>query len=447
MIKQNIIKTISFTGYGFASGLPYVLIFITLTAWLRDVGLDLSIIGFFSWIMLTYSLKFLWAPLIDKYPTKLFKRFGHRRSWIITMQLQIIISLIVISLINPLTNLVIFALFAFIIALAGSIQDIAIDAYRIESAKLEDQGNLAAGYQFGYRIAILIGSSFALIFAENFSWAFAYQLMAILMGINIFLSIYISSEKPNNNLVKLNYQNSFIEPVKDFFDRFGIKIALILLLIIATYRLTDIVMGPMANPFYIDMGYSLSEIGYVVKVIALVGTIIGVFAGGVLIKKMGLYKSLLIGAILVMFTNLFYSEAPWLLHLFFVGWKDVENIKPASPFAQKLLPLKIVTVDFEAANGPVTGDAANKLWDKKIGIIPDILTNAGGVTVSYFEWVQNLQQFKWTEDEVNSKLEKKMVNAFEEVYTIKKEKNIPMRIASFMAAIDRVSNAYNLREG
>ena len=101
----------------------------------------------------------------------------------------------------------------------------------------------------------------------------------------------------------------------------------------------------------------------------------------------------------------------------------------------------------EAANGPVTGDAANKLWDKKIAIIPDILTNAGGVTVSYFEWVQNLQQFKWTEDEVNKKLEEKMVNAFDEVYTIKREKSVPMRIASFMVAIDRVHSAYNLREG
>ncbi len=101
----------------------------------------------------------------------------------------------------------------------------------------------------------------------------------------------------------------------------------------------------------------------------------------------------------------------------------------------------------EAANGPVTGDAAEKLWDKKIAIIPDILTNAGGVTVSYFEWVQNLQQFKWTEDEVNSKLDKKMVNAFDEVYAIKKERSVPMRIASFMVAIDRVHSAYKLREG
>ena len=104
-------------------------------------------------------------------------------------------------------------------------------------------------------------------------------------------------------------------------------------------------------------------------------------------------------------------------------------------------------VIIEAANGPVTGDAANKLWDKKIGIIPDILTNAGGVTVSYFEWVQNLQQFKWDEEDVNAKLENKMVKAFNEVFALKKEKNVPMRIASFMVAIDRVQTAYNLREG
>ena len=307
MINQNFLKIVSFTGYGFASGLPYVLIFITLTAWLRDAGIDLSLIGFMSWIMLTYSLKFLWAPLVDKSPAKLFKKFGHRRSWIITMQLQIIVSLIVLSFINPETDLIVFALFAFFIALAGSIQDIAIDAYRIESAKLSDQGNLAAGYQFGYRLAILVGSSFALIYAENYSWSSTYQLMAIILGINIFLSIYISVEKPNPDLVKLKYQDSLIEPVKDFFNRFGVKIASMLLLIIATYRLTDIVMGPMANPFYIDMGYSLSEIGYVVKVVALIATIIGVFVGGIFIKRFGLYQSLLIGAFLVMITNLLFS--------------------------------------------------------------------------------------------------------------------------------------------
>ncbi len=309
MINKNLNNILAFTGYGFASGLPYVLIFVTLTAWLRDIGVDLSLIGFISWIMLTYSLKFLWAPFVDRSPTKLFKKFGHRRSWIITMQLQIIISLIVLSFINPLTNLLVFALFALNIAFAGSIQDIAIDAYRIESAKLEDQGNLAAGYQFGYRIAILVGSSFALIYAENFSWSLTYQLMALLMALNILITVYISSEQSNPDLAILNYKQSLFEPTKDFLERFGLKIASILILIIATYRLTDIVMGPMANPFYIDMGYSLSEIGYVVKIVALVATIIGVFIGGIFVKRLGLYKSLLIGAFLVMFTNLSFSYA------------------------------------------------------------------------------------------------------------------------------------------
>ena len=309
MINKNLNNILAFTGYGFASGLPYVLIFVTLTTWLRDIGVDLSLIGFISWIMLTYSLKFLWAPFVDRSPTKLFKKFGHRRSWIITMQFQIIISLIVLSFINPLTNLLVFALFALNIAFAGSIQDIAIDAYRIESAKLEDQGNLAAGYQFGYRIAILVGSSFALIYAENFSWSYTYKLMALLMALNILVTVYISSEQSNPDLAILNYKKSLLEPTADFLERFGLKIASILILIIATYRLTDIVMGPMANPFYIDMGYSLSEIGYVVKIVALIATIIGVFIGGIFIKKLGLYKSLLIGAFLVMFTNLSFSYA------------------------------------------------------------------------------------------------------------------------------------------
>ena len=163
MIKNDYLKIISFTGFGFASGLPYVLILITLTAWLRDVGIDLSLIGFISWISLAYSIKFLWAPFIDRFSIPFFNIFGSRRSWIVLMQIIIIISLFILSTINPITNLSFFAFIALIIALAGSIQDIAIDAYRIESAKLEDQGNLAAGYQFGYRIAILVGSSLALI--------------------------------------------------------------------------------------------------------------------------------------------------------------------------------------------------------------------------------------------------------------------------------------------
>ena len=308
MNQRELKRILSFTGFGFASGLPYVLVFITLTAWLRSEGLDLSVIGFFGWITLTYSLKFLWAPFVDRFSIPVLSIIGSRRSWILLMQIIILISLIFISLIDPTNNLLIFALVALIIAFAGSIQDIAIDAYRIESAPLEDQGNLAAGYQFGYRISILVGSSLSLLIADAYSWPIAYQLMALIIALNVLWSFAISIEEKNENLVKLNHINSVVEPLKDFFERFGIKLASMLLLIVATYRLTDIVMGPMANPFYIDLGYTLSEIGYV-KVVALIATIIGVFIGGFLIKKIGLYRSLMIGAFLVMFTNLFFSLA------------------------------------------------------------------------------------------------------------------------------------------
>ena len=308
MNQRELKRILSFTGFGFASGLPYVLVFITLTAWLRSEGLDLSVIGFFGWITLTYSLKFLWAPFVDRFSIPILNSIGSRRSWILLMQIIILISLIFISFINPTNNLLIFALVALIIAFAGSIQDIAIDAYRIESAPLEDQGNLAAGYQFGYRISILVGSSLSLLIADAYSWPTAYQLMALIIALNVLCSFAISIEEKNENLVKLNHINSVVEPLKDFFERFGIKLASMLLLIVATYRLTDIVMGPMANPFYIDLGYTLSEIGYV-KVVALIATIIGVFIGGFFIKKIGLYKSLMIGAFLVMFTNLLFSFA------------------------------------------------------------------------------------------------------------------------------------------
>ena len=308
MNQRELKRILSFTGFGFASGLPYVLVFITLTAWLRSEGLNLSVIGFFGWITLTYSLKFLWAPFVDRFSIPILNIIGSRRSWILLMQIIILISLIFISLIDPTNNLLIFALVALIIAFAGSIQDIAIDAYRIESAPLEDQGNLAAGYQFGYRISILVGSSLSLLIADAYSWPTAYQLMALIIALNVLCSFAISIEEKNENLVKLNHINSVVEPLKDFFERFGIKLASMLLLIVATYRLTDIVMGPMANPFYIDLGYTLSEIGYV-KIVALIATIVGVFIGGFLIKKTGLYKSLMLGAFLVMFTNLLFSFA------------------------------------------------------------------------------------------------------------------------------------------
>ena len=300
------LKNITLGSLGFSSGLPYILIFSTLGVWLADVGINLSLIGFFAWIVLTYSLKFIWAPMVDNFSIPLLNKFGFRKSWILLSQIIISLCLLLLSFINPLDSLYTFAFVAFLVAFSGSIQDIAIDAFRIELADLNQQGNLAASYQFGYRMAILVSSSFALIFASDYGWNLTYQLMALMMLIGV-AGVLICPEEINTNLEKLTLQNSILEPLKDFISRFGLYFASFLLMIVATYRLTDIVMGPMASPFYLEKGYTLKEIGYVVKVVAVIASIFGFFLGGLLVKRAGVKVTLIIGAFLVLLTNLSFS--------------------------------------------------------------------------------------------------------------------------------------------
>jgi len=299
-------KLIGILLLGFASGLPYILVFSTLTAWLRDVGISLTEIGFFAWLVLTYSLKFLWAPFVDRYSIPGFKFFGKRRGWILFSQSMIFLSLIGMSLIDPLQNIKLLALFAFFAAFFGSIQDVAVDALRIEIGKAKEQGDLAASYQLGYRIAILVASSIALIFADLYSWSYVYQLMGILMLIGSAGAL-ICYEPTNQEIAILRFDEALFEAFKDFFNRFGLWSAALLLLIISTYRLTDIVMGPMAMPFYLDLGFSKTEIGALVKTIALFGSVIGFFIGGLVIKRISLFNALLLGGLCVLFTNLFFA--------------------------------------------------------------------------------------------------------------------------------------------
>ena len=291
---------------GFASGLPYMIIISTSTAWLRDADIELAYIGFFSWVTFMYAFKFLWAPLVDRFSIPILMKYGHRKSWIILMQIIIFISLIILSDTDPKRNFALFSLVAFFIGLAGSIQDIAIDAFRIEYAEIDEQGGLAATYQFGWRLAIIIATSFALIFADTNGWSLTFKIMAFSMVIGL-LGLIFSKEEQNPQLGKLNFTHSITDPFVDFISRFGFFAAAILLLIIATYRLTDIVMGPMATPFYIDMGFSLTEIGAVVKIVALLASILGISLGAVLLKKFNIYRSLIIGAFLVMVTNVCFS--------------------------------------------------------------------------------------------------------------------------------------------
>ena len=314
------LKNFTIGSLGFSSGLPYILIFSTLGVWLADIGIDLSLIGFFAWIVLTYSLKFLWAPLVDNFSVPFLNRLGYRKSWILLSQIIIAICLLLLSIVNPLDSLQVFAFIAFLVAFSGSVQDIAIDAFRIELADLNQQGNLAASYQFGYRMAILISSSFALIFASDYGWTLTYQVMSLLMLIGI-IGVLICPEEVNVNLKRLTLQNSIVEPLKDFVRRFGLYFASFLLMIVATYRLTDIVMGPMASPFYLEKGYTLKEIGYIVKVVAVIASIVGFFLGGLLVKRLGVKVTLIIGAFLVLMTNLSFSLVAILeKDLYLLGW-------------------------------------------------------------------------------------------------------------------------------
>ena len=291
---------------GFASGLPYMIIISTSTAWLRDADVELAYIGFFAWVTFMYAFKFLWAPLVDRFSIPILKQYGHRKSWIVLMQVIIFINLIILSNTNPKSDLFFFSLIAFLIALAGSIQDIAIDAFRIEYANINEQGSLAATYQFGWRLAIIVATSFALIFADTNGWSVTYKIMAATMIIGL-VGLIVSKEEKNFQLGKLSFTQSIRDPFVDFLSRFGFFASAVLLMIIATYRLTDIVMGPMATPFYIDMGFTLTEIGAVVKIVALLASIFGISMGALLLKKIGIYKSLMLGALFVILTNVCFS--------------------------------------------------------------------------------------------------------------------------------------------
>ena len=290
---------------GFSCGLPYMLVFSTLSAWLRDAGAALTVIGFISWAALTYSLKFLWSPFVDRIKMPLNQVVGQRRSWIIMMQLLILILIMMMSQFDPISSLNFIVITAVLIAFFGSLQDIAVDAYRIELVSLDEQGNLAASYQFGYRLSILVATSLALIFADFVSWQTVYLMLSFFMLVGVLGALI--GNTPETLKIEYGYVENLLSSFKDFFRRIGLISASVLLFIIATYRLTDIIMGPMAMPFYIDMGYSKTEIGAIVKTVALGASILGFFVGGQFIKRFSLKACLLFGGVLVLITNLLFS--------------------------------------------------------------------------------------------------------------------------------------------
>ena len=316
-------RVVAMAFLGFSAGLPYLLVFSTLTAWLREEAVSRSAIGFFAWVGITYSIKVLWAPVVDRIPIfALPERIGQRRSWMLLAQIGISSGLLLMSLIGP-TDLFLLSLFALLVAFSSATQDISIDAYRIEAVVDEYQGAMSASYIFGYRVALLVAGAGCLYLAEHCGWSVAYQIMALCLVVGMVTVLLISEPEREKRKTDQRVEETIVSglvawpgiawfagavvsPFVDFFKRIG-KFALIILLFISVFRLSDIAMGIMANPFYLYMGYSLSDIANVAKVFGFFMTIAGSAICGVLVVKWGIYLPLLIGAIAVALTNVFFA--------------------------------------------------------------------------------------------------------------------------------------------
>jgi len=312
---------------GFAAGLPLLLVLGTFSFWLREAGINRSTIGFLSWVGLAYGFKWCWAPLVDRLPIPgLTRALGRRRSWLLLSQAMVVCGLVGMALNDPKVALMPSVWFAILTAFGSATQDIALDAYRIESGDADHQAALAAAYQTGYRIAMIWAGAGVLWIAaraevanpSNYDaggWRVAYLVMAASMAVG-FITVLFSREPvqralaPAKNLAEW-LQTALIEPFADFFRRFGWN-ALLVLALIATYRVSDIVMGIMANPFYVDMGYSKDEVAAVTKVYGVIMTLVGAALGGVLSMKFGVMRTLMLGAILSAASNLLFS---WLATL------------------------------------------------------------------------------------------------------------------------------------
>ena len=334
---------------GFSAGLPLLLVLGTLSFWLREAGIDRTTIGYLSWVGLAYGFKWVWAPLVDRMPIPLLTRWlGRRRSWLLLAQLAVMAGLVAMSFNDPRVALQPVIWGALAVAFGSATQDIALDAYRIESANTERQAALAAAYQTGYRLAMIWAGAGVLWIAaraeatplaqaavqaaapvaaqigqitqgaavaakaiyQHSAWQTAYLVMAASMLLGV-VTVLLSPEPAHRPIPPAKnaadwLKSALVEPFADFIRRYRWQAALILALI-AIYRISDVVMGIMANPFYVDMGYTKDEVAAVTKIYGVIMTLVGAFIGGVLSMRFGVMRILMLGAMLSAASNLLFS--------------------------------------------------------------------------------------------------------------------------------------------
>ena len=301
-------KVLAMLLLGFSSGLPLYLVGNTMGYWMRENGSELSAIGFLSWVGLAYTLKFLWAPIIDKTDVPLLGRLGHRRGWMLLSQVIVAAGLAGMAFVQPQGGLMVFGALALMAAFASATQDIVIDAWRIEIAdNKEELGLLTSGTQIGYRSALLVTDALILILATYIGWAPSYWVMALLTGVGILAALFLAREPAASQSPEVaghvplwtlsGLWDAIVGPFLTFFKTHG-KWALLMLAAISLYRLPDFVMGPMNNPFYADIGISKEFVGEVRASVGLIASVLGIAAAGISAVRFGFVPTLLAGAIL-----------------------------------------------------------------------------------------------------------------------------------------------------
>ncbi len=403
---------------GFSAGLPLLLVFGTLSFWLREAGVDRTSIGYLSWVGLAYAFKWVWAPLVDRMPIPLLTRaLGRRRSWLLLAQCLIMAALVNMAFADPQQALTPIVWGALAVAFGSATQDIALDAFRIESASTDKQAALAATYQTGYRLAMIWSGAGALWIAaratvpveavaaaanaatavsgavattvsagvagyQRGAWQTAYLVMAASMLPGVFTVLFSTEPAPRAISPAKNaadwLRSALVEPFAEFIRRYRWHAALILALI-ATYRISDVVMGIMANPFYVDMGFSKDEVAAVTKIYGVVMTLVGAFLGGAMAMRWGVMRVLLLGAVLSAATNLLFAWLAGLGHnlnaLIFVVSAD--NLASGIASAGFIAYLSSLTnVNYSATQ--------YALFSSMMLLLPKFLAGYSGLYVDHF---------------------------------------------------------------
>lgn len=305
------------TALGFASGFPYLLVFSTLSLWLKESGWTYAAIGAFSLVKIPYSFKWVWSPLLDKLKLPLLWHLGRRRSWGLLMQILLFLSVIAMSSVNPETQHYAIWICAMAVCFSSASLDIVLDAYRVETFKNapDEQASGAAVFVLGYRIGLIFSGAGALWLAEIMSWNNVYVIMALgsIVGLTTILLIKepdtefkYTADSPKDVISRLKefYTSSVKAPLKDFTTHAHWPLIVFLIFI---YRMSDAYFAPMSFPFYYDMGFSKAEIAYVIKIYGMIATIIGGLFGGILLKKTGLFNGLYICGFIQGLTTLLFS--------------------------------------------------------------------------------------------------------------------------------------------